>query len=35
MIVRDNGSELPRDAFLTWTDVVKVQGHYRAPGKLE
>jgi putative transposase len=33
MIVSDNGSEFTSNAILQWTDQVKVEWHYIAPGK--
>jgi putative transposase len=33
MAVSDNGSELTRNAILTWTDQSRVDRHYIAPGK--
>jgi len=33
MIVSDNGSEFSSNAILQWTDQVKVEWHYIAPGK--
>jgi len=33
MIVSDNGSELTSNAILAWSETVKVEWHYIAPGK--
>jgi transposase InsO family protein len=33
MIVSDNGSDFTSNAILQWTDEVKVEWHYIAPGK--